>query len=78
MTERLYGSAPSPEPDSRSSSLLTPEQRAASVLVLVLLFFLGLLTVRCFRILLDPYRSMPASDWTDCTDKDAFDYRVVS
>ncbi|XP_061680140.1 cortexin-3-like [Syngnathoides biaculeatus] len=78
MTEQLYGGTAAPDPDSRSSSLLTPEQRAALLLVLVLLFFLGLLVVRCFRILLDPYRSMPASNWTDCTDKGAFDYGVVS
>ncbi|XP_057684458.1 cortexin-3 [Corythoichthys intestinalis] len=78
MAEPTYGAVPSPEPDSLSSSFLAVEQRAAVVLVLVLLLFLGMLMVRCFRILLDPYRSMPSSNWTDCTDKDALDYRIVS
>uniref|UniRef100_A0A3P9PS94 Cortexin 3 n=1 Tax=Poecilia reticulata TaxID=8081 RepID=A0A3P9PS94_POERE len=51
-------------------------QRAAFVFVLILFIFLGLLIVRCFRILLDPYRSMPSSTWTDYMEKDTFDYRI--
>uniref|UniRef100_A0A087XZ08 Cortexin 2 n=1 Tax=Poecilia formosa TaxID=48698 RepID=A0A087XZ08_POEFO len=54
----------------------TLEQRAAFVFVLILFIFLGLLIVRCFRILLDPYRSMPSSTWTDYMEKDTFDYRI--
>uniref|UniRef100_A0A3B3DDE8 Cortexin 2 n=1 Tax=Oryzias melastigma TaxID=30732 RepID=A0A3B3DDE8_ORYME len=46
------------------------------VFVLILFIFLGLLIVRCFRILLDPYRSMPSSTWTDYMEKDTFDYRI--
>lgn len=53
------------------------EQKAAFVFVLLLFIFLALLIVRCFRILLDPYRSMPSSNWTDHTEKDTFDYRIV-
>ncbi|XP_008420464.1 cortexin-3-like [Poecilia reticulata] len=61
---------------SSSTSFLTLEQRAAFVFVLILFIFLGLLIVRCFRILLDPYRSMPSSTWTDYMEKDTFDYRI--
>uniref|UniRef100_A0AAV2ME12 Uncharacterized protein n=1 Tax=Knipowitschia caucasica TaxID=637954 RepID=A0AAV2ME12_KNICA len=59
------------------TSYLTLEQKAAFVFVLLLFIFLALLIVRCFRILLDPYRSMPSSNWTDHTEKDTFDYRIV-
>uniref|UniRef100_A0A3Q3X302 Cortexin 2 n=1 Tax=Mola mola TaxID=94237 RepID=A0A3Q3X302_MOLML len=61
---------------SPTASFLTLEQRAAFVFVLILFIFLGLLIVRCFRILLDPYRSMPSSTWTDYMEKDTFDYRI--
>ncbi|TFJ94984.1 Cortexin-3 [Platysternon megacephalum] len=55
---------------------LTWEQKAAFVFVFFLFIFLGLLIVRCFRILLDPYRSMPSSTWTDYMEKDTSDYRL--
>ncbi|XP_036393744.1 cortexin-3 [Megalops cyprinoides] len=59
-------------------SSLTLEQKAAFVFVFLLFIFLGLLIVRCFRILLDPYRSMPSSTWADYMEKDTFfDYRIV-
>ncbi|XP_073422687.1 cortexin-2-like [Dendrobates tinctorius] len=58
-----------------TASSLTLEQKAAFVLVFLLFIFLGLLIIRCFRILLDPYRSMPSSTWTDYMEKDTFDYR---
>ncbi|XP_030596735.1 cortexin-2-like [Archocentrus centrarchus] len=61
---------------SASAAFLTLEQRAAFIFVLILFIFLGLLIVRCFRILLDPYRSMPSSTWTDYMEKDTFDYRI--
>ncbi|KAL4629518.1 cortexin-3-like [Arapaima gigas] len=51
--------------------------KAAFVFVFLLFVFLGLLIVRCFRILLDPYRSMPSSTWTDYMEKDTFDYRIA-
>ncbi|TKS69602.1 Solute carrier family 12 member 1 [Collichthys lucidus] len=44
---------------------LTLEQKTAFAFVGMLLVFLGLLIVRCFRILLDPYSSMPSSNWAD-------------
>ncbi|MFT7805232.1 hypothetical protein Z043-101142 [Arapaima gigas] len=59
-----------------ATSSLTLEQKAAFVFVLLLFIILGLLIVRCFRILLDPYRSMPSSTWTDYMEKDTFDYRI--
>ncbi|KAJ8354632.1 hypothetical protein SKAU_G00221990 [Synaphobranchus kaupii] len=58
------------------SSSLTLEQKAAFVFVFLLFIILGILIVRCFRILLDPYRSMPSSTWTDYRHKDTFDYRI--
>uniref|UniRef100_A0A3B3R3I6 Cortexin 3 n=1 Tax=Paramormyrops kingsleyae TaxID=1676925 RepID=A0A3B3R3I6_9TELE len=71
----------SPIPSLRAAlpapSSLTLEQKAAFVFVLLLFVFLGLLIVRCFRILLDPYRSMPSSTWTDYMEKDTFDYRIA-
>lgn len=56
---------------------LSLEQKAAFIFVFLLFVFLGLLIVRCFRILLDPYRSMPSSTWTDYMEKDTFDYRLA-
>lgn len=81
MAEDIYSSTFSAsDPDFSSSSsttsFLTLEQRAAFVFLLILFILLGLLIVRCFRILLDPYRSMPSSTWTDYMEKDTFDYRV--
>lgn len=76
MTADLEAPSPSPSP-SPASSILALEQRAALVLVLLLLVLLVMLMVRCFRILLDPYRSMPSSTWTQHhLDKDTLDYRI--
>ncbi|TNM92650.1 hypothetical protein fugu_018052 [Takifugu bimaculatus] len=69
-------SSSSSSSSSATASFLTLEQRAAFVFLLILFIFLGLLIVRCFRILLDPYRSMPSSTWTDYMEKDTFDYRI--
>ncbi|GAA6097755.1 cortexin-1 [Tachysurus ichikawai] len=44
------------------------EQITALCFVGLLLLFLVFLLVRCFRILLDPYGSMPASSWNDHKD----------
>lgn len=65
------------ESDLSSSSFLTLEAKAAFIFVLILFLVLGLLIIRCFRILLDPYRSMPSSTWTDYMEKDTFDYRIA-
>ncbi|CAB1460480.1 unnamed protein product [Pleuronectes platessa] len=44
------------------------EQKTTFALVIFLFVFLLILIVRCFRILLDPYRSMPTSTWADGLD----------
>ncbi|KAM8871260.1 cortexin-3 isoform 1-T1 [Spinachia spinachia] len=77
MAEGLFSSTLSSGGGHHVASYLTLEQKAAFVFVLLLFIFLALLIVRCFRILLDPYRSMPSSNWTDHTEKDTFDYRIV-
>ncbi|XP_053721956.1 cortexin-2 [Synchiropus splendidus] len=59
---------------------LTLEQKTAFALVGMLLVFLGLLIVRCFRILLDPYSSMPSSNWADGIEgleKGTFEYALT-
>ncbi|XP_028297820.1 cortexin-2 [Gouania willdenowi] len=59
---------------------LTLEQKTAFAFVGMLLVFLGLLIVRCFRILLDPYSSMPSSNWTDGIEgleKGTFEYALT-
>ncbi|OCT76535.1 hypothetical protein XELAEV_18031738mg [Xenopus laevis] len=42
-------------------SAMTLEQKTTFVVLLFII--LGVLIIRCFRILLDPYRSMPTSTW---------------
>ncbi|XP_017540353.1 cortexin-2 [Pygocentrus nattereri] len=59
---------------------LTLEQKMAFAFVGMLLVFLGLLIVRCFRILLDPYSSMPSSHWGDgleVLEKGTFEYALT-
>ncbi|XP_061464914.1 cortexin-3 [Rhineura floridana] len=59
---------------------ITLEQKTTFVFVILLFIFLGILIVRCFRILLDPYRSMPTSNWADRLDgpeKGQFDYALA-
>ncbi|XP_028837284.1 cortexin-3 [Denticeps clupeoides] len=78
MAESLHSSTLSASGGNQHiSTFLTLEQRAAFVFVVLLFIFLGLLIVRCFRILLDPYSSMPSSTWTDYMEKDTFDYRIA-
>ncbi|XP_049585445.1 cortexin-3 [Syngnathus scovelli] len=75
MAEGLFSSTLSSSGGGHQAASL--EQKVAFIFVLLLFIFLALLIVRCFRILLDPYRSMPSSNWTDHTEKDTFDYRIV-
>lgn len=59
---------------------LTLEQKTVFAFVLMLLVFLALLIVRCFRILLDPYSSMPSSHWGDGLEgleKGMFEYALT-
>ena len=56
------------------------ELGTALCLVGLLLLLLLFLVVRCIRILLDPYSSMPSSSWTDHKeglDRGQFDYALV-
>uniref|UniRef100_A0A8C1JQP5 Cortexin 1 n=1 Tax=Cyprinus carpio TaxID=7962 RepID=A0A8C1JQP5_CYPCA len=56
------------------------EQITALCFVGLLLLFLVFLLVRCFRILLDPYSSMPSSSWSDHKDgleRGQFEYALV-
>lgn len=58
-----------------------PEQGGAFCFVGLLVLLLLFLLVRCVRILLDPYSSMPASSWTtdhkEGLDRGQFDYALV-
>ncbi|XP_075049079.1 cortexin-3 [Mixophyes fleayi] len=61
-------------------SSITLEQKTTFAFVILLFIILGVLIVRCFRILLDPYRSMPTSTWADGVDgleKGQFDYALA-
>ncbi|XP_041753431.1 cortexin-3 [Coregonus clupeaformis] len=62
------------------AAAMTLEQKTTFALVLFLFGVLLILIVRCFRILLDPYRSMPTSTWADGLDgleKGQFDYTLA-
>ncbi|XP_021486995.1 cortexin-2 [Meriones unguiculatus] len=63
-----------------SESSPTLEQKTGFVFVGILCIFLGLLIIRCFKILLDPYSSMPSSTWEDEVeefDKGTFEYALA-
>ncbi|XP_058611889.1 cortexin-1 [Onychostoma macrolepis] len=82
MEYELQSLAPVSGPGATAGLLLVPdtEQITALCFVGLLLLFLVFLLVRCFRILLDPYSSMPSSSWTDHKDgleRGQFDYALV-
>lgn len=63
-----------------STLSLTLEQKTGFAFVGILCVFLGLLIIRCFKILLDPYSSMPSSTWEDeieGLDKGTFEYALA-
>lgn len=66
----LQSLAPAPGYEVTASLSLAAdtEQNTALCFVGLLVLFLVFLLVRCFRVLLDPYGSMPASSWTDHKD----------
>lgn len=77
-------SSPAPPGFPRGSTAMQPpaghpEQGSALCFVGLLVLLLLFLVVRCVRILLDPYSSMPSSTWTDHKglDRGQFDYAVV-
>lgn len=53
---------------------MTLAQKTTFAFVILLFIFLGILIVRCFQILLNPYQSMLTSAWTDGLDGLEFDY----
>ncbi|XP_016090147.1 cortexin-2-like [Sinocyclocheilus grahami] len=82
MEYGLQSLAPVSGPGATAGLLLAPdtEQITALCFVGLLLLFLVFLLVRCFRILLDPYSSMPSSSWSDPKDgleRGQFDYALV-
>ena len=78
-------SSPAPPGFPRGQTVLQPmtgqpEQGSALCFVGLLVLLLLFLLVRCVRILLDPYSSMPSSSWTDHKeglDRGQFDYALV-
>lgn len=81
----MDGGQPIPSPlvplgNVSSDSSMSLEQKTTFVFVILLFIFLGILIVRCFRILLDPYRSMPTSTWADGLEgleKGQFDHALA-
>ncbi|XP_037364144.1 cortexin-3 [Talpa occidentalis] len=66
--------------NTSTDSSMSLEQKTTFVFVILLFIFLGILIVRCFRILLDPYRSMPTSTWADGLEgleKGQFDHALA-
>lgn len=78
-------SSPAPPGYPRGPTVLQPvpdhpEQGSALCFVGLLVLLLLFLVVRCVRIILDPYSSMPSSSWTDHKeglDRAQFDYAIV-
>ncbi|XP_057260378.1 cortexin-3 [Pezoporus wallicus] len=56
-----------PSGNMTPNSSMTLEQKTAFAFVILLFIFLGIIA-HCFRILLDPYRSMPTSTWAEGLD----------
>uniref|UniRef100_A0A8C6H1I5 Cortexin 3 n=1 Tax=Mus spicilegus TaxID=10103 RepID=A0A8C6H1I5_MUSSI len=80
----MDGGQPVPSPlvplGNESDYSMSLEQKTTFVFVILLFIFLGILIVRCFRILLDPYRSMPTSTWADGLEgleKGQFDHALA-
>ncbi|KAJ0057601.1 hypothetical protein NL108_009382 [Boleophthalmus pectinirostris] len=61
----LSSSSSSSTSSDSALAAMSLEQKTTFALVVFLFVFLLILIVRCFRILLDPYRSMPTSTWAD-------------
>ncbi|XP_029475042.1 cortexin-3 isoform X2 [Rhinatrema bivittatum] len=66
--------------DNSNDYSMTLEHKTTFIFVILLFVVLGILIIRCFRILLDPYRSMPTSTWADGLEgleKGQFDYALA-
>ncbi|PKU43037.1 cortexin-3 [Limosa lapponica baueri] len=80
MDGEIFTATLVPPGNMTPNSSMTLEQKTTFAFVILLFIFLGILIVRCFRILLDPYRSMPTSTWADGLDgleKGQFDYALA-
>uniref|UniRef100_A0A8B9CZ02 Cortexin 3 n=1 Tax=Anser brachyrhynchus TaxID=132585 RepID=A0A8B9CZ02_9AVES len=80
MDGEIFSATLVPSGNITSDSSMTLEQKTTFAFVILLFIFLGILVVRCFRILLDPYRSMPTSTWADGLggmEKGQFDYALA-
>ncbi|KAK1174476.1 cortexin-3-like [Acipenser oxyrinchus oxyrinchus] len=80
MDGEPFSSTVLPAGDAIPNTGMTLEQKTTFAFVILLFIILGILIVRCFRILLDPYRSMPTSTWADGLDgleKGQFDYTLT-
>ncbi|KAM6033239.1 LOW QUALITY PROTEIN: cortexin-3 [Chlamydotis macqueenii] len=76
MDGEIFTATLVPSGNVTPNSSMTLEQKTTFAFVILLFIFLGILIVRCFRILLDPYQSMPTStaDGLDGLEKGQFDY----
>ncbi|KAM6362768.1 cortexin-3 isoform 1-T1 [Pluvialis apricaria] len=80
MDGEIFTATLVPSGNMTPNSSMTLEQKTTFAFVILLFIFLGILIVRCFRILLDPYQSMPTSTWADGLDgleKGQFDYALA-
>ncbi|XP_010206532.1 cortexin-3 [Colius striatus] len=77
MDGEIVTAALVPSTNMSPNSSVTLEQKTMFAFVILLFIFLGILIVCCFRILLNPYWSMPTSTWADGIkglEKGQFDY----
>ncbi|OXB66899.1 hypothetical protein ASZ78_013560 [Callipepla squamata] len=80
MDGEIFTATLVPSGNVTPDSSMTLEQKTTFAFVILLFIFLGILVIRCFRILLDPYQSMPTSTWADGLDgleKGQFDYALA-
>ncbi|XP_065717709.1 cortexin-3 [Patagioenas fasciata] len=61
MEGEIFTATLVPPGNTTPNSSMTLEQKTTFAFVILLLIFLGMLIIRCFRILLNPYQSMPTS-----------------
>ncbi|KAI7793372.1 putative cortexin-3 [Triplophysa rosa] len=80
MRERLLWDEPLQFSYPAAGAGMTLEQKTTFAFFIFLFVFICMLIVRCFCILLDPYRSMPTSTWADGLDgleKGQLDYTLA-
>ncbi|NXJ64415.1 CTXN3 protein, partial [Rostratula benghalensis] len=80
MDGEIFTATLVPSENMTPNSSMSLEQKTMFAFVFSLYIFLGILIVCCFRILLNPYQSMPTSTWADGLDgleKGQFDYALA-